>query len=82
VKICFATFEAGAFDAGSIYRFARVPANARIKRIQMGCDDLTGGPMDIGVYPINSSTAVSADCYATDIDVDTAAVPVTANWKY
>ena len=82
VKSASATFEVAAKDAGSIYRLARLPANCRIKKITIYCDACTGGPVDIGVYPTDSNTALDDDCYATDVVVTAALTFTTPNQKY
>ena len=84
VKDAVATFEVGVKDAGSIYRVCRLPSSARMKLISIKCDAaLVGGPVDIGLYPTGSSTAIDADCYANDVDVETAAITTgESNYKF
>ena len=82
VKECVATFEVGAKDVGSIYRVCRLPAHARIKKIKYYCDAMTGGPIDIGLYPINSSTALDDDCYANNAVVTAALTTGEQNRRF
>lgn len=66
---------AAADDDGSVYRFVRVPSNARIKSIKVFCDAITSGTVfDCGLYSTadDGGAVVDADCYATNVDLSTA----------
>nr|DAQ54398.1 MAG TPA: hypothetical protein [Caudoviricetes sp.] len=72
--------EAAGGDAGSTYRFASIPSNARAVRVWFVSDDLgTGVTMDVGLYqtPANGGAVVDADFFASAIDVATSAVATT-----
>lgn len=59
----------------------RIPVEAKVRSVRIAADDLgTGTTMHVGLYKDNldgTYTAVDADCFATSIDVATAAVGVT-----
>ena len=72
--------EAAGGDAGSTYRFARVPSSARVCALWFASDDLgTGLTMDVGLYKTaaDGGAVVDADLFASAIDVATAAVTET-----
>ena len=55
-------------DATSIFRFARVPSNARVRSVQLTTGDATtAGAVDIGLYDTaeNGGAAVDADLFAS-----------------
>ena len=71
------TVEAGAGDTSSTYRMVRVPSWCRISEIQLFSDDVgAAGAVDIGIYQIaaNGGAVVDADCFASAVDVNTAAL--------
>lgn len=62
-------------DAASVYRFVRLPSNARITSILLGSDAITGASAsDVGVYQTaaNGGAVVDADFFATDVDISSA----------
>jgi hypothetical protein len=56
---------AAADDNGSVYRVARIPANAVLKEITIACDAITGGTdYDLGFYDVpetNSGAVIDKD---------------------
>jgi hypothetical protein len=67
-------------DAGSVYRFVRIPSNARITSILLASDAITGATAaDVGVYrtAADGGAVVDADFFATDVDISTAAIVFT-----
>lgn len=71
------TVEAGAGDTSSTYRMVQVPSWARISDIQLFSDDVgAAGAVDIGVYQTtqNGGAVVDQDCFASAVDVNTAAL--------
>jgi hypothetical protein len=80
-KIAVDTFElADTADADDVIVF-RLPIDAIIHRLEFGCDDLgDAGTVDIGVHKKNADgtyTAVDADAFANNIDVNSSAVAMT-----
>ncbi len=66
-------------NADSVILF-RLPIDAVVDRVYFGCDDLTSGTVDIGVYKKNNDgtyTAVDDDCFASAIALGSGAVAVT-----
>lgn len=69
------TIEAANGDSiGSKYFFARVPSNARISRVDLYCDAVTSGAMDVGVYQTsqNGGAVVDADFFGSAVSIATA----------
>lgn len=70
------TVEVAAADSdGSVFRFVRVPSNARIQSIRVFCDAITAGTVyDCGLYQTaaNGGAVVDADAYASDVDLSSA----------
>lgn len=56
---------AAADDDGSVYRVARIPANAVLKEVTIACDAITGGTdYDLGFYDVpetNSGAVIDKD---------------------
>lgn len=81
VRQVWGKVEAAGGDAGSTYRFAAIPSNARAIRIWFSSDDLSGAgaTMDVGLYQTtaNGGAVVDADFFASALDVATAAVAIT-----
>lgn len=81
VRQVWGKIEAAGGDAGSTYRFASIPSNARAIRIWFSSDDLSGAgaTMDVGLYQTtaNGGAVVDADFFASALDVATAAVATT-----
>lgn len=80
VRQVWGKVETAGGDAGSTYRFASIPSNARAIRVWFSSDDLgTGVTMDIGLYQTtaNGGAVVDADFFASAIDVATSAVAMT-----
>lgn len=52
---------------GSIYRFARVRSSDRVSAVQLYCDAVTSGAMDVGIYQTaaNGGAVVDADFFAS-----------------
>lgn len=72
-----AIVEAAGGDAGSTYRFCRIPSSARVSALFFACDDLgTGLTLDIGLYKTaaDGGAVVDADFFASALDVATAAL--------
>jgi hypothetical protein len=72
-----AIVEAAGGDAGSTYRFCRIPSSARVSALFFACDDLgTGLTLDIGLYKTaaDGGAVVDADFFASAVDVATAAL--------
>lgn len=62
-------------DDASVYRFVRVPSNARITSLLVGNDAVTGGTgFDMGVYQTkaNGGLVVDADEFASNVDLSSA----------
>jgi len=62
-------------DAASVYRLVRVPSNARITRMLLASDAITGASAsDVGVYQTaaNGGAVLDADFFATDVDISSA----------
>lgn len=62
-------------DAASVYRLVRVPSNARITRVLLASDAITGASAsDVGVYrtAVDGGAVVDADWFATDVDISSA----------
>jgi len=81
VKACVDTFElADTANADDAIVF-RLPIDAVIHSLKFACDDLgTAGTVDIGLHKKNSDgtySAVDADAFANNIDVNAAAVGLT-----
>lgn len=76
MRVSVGTVEiAAADDDGSVYRFVRVPSNARINSIRVFCDAITNGTsFTCGLYKISADggAALSAACYATGFSLATA----------
>lgn len=72
------TLEAVSGDSiASVYRLARVPSNARVSRVLIGCDAITTCAGDVGVYDIasvNSGAVIDADFFASAQSLATAIV--------
>lgn len=77
-RLAVATLEAAGGDAGSTYRFVRLPAYARVHRVELASDDLgTGLTLNVGLYDVTDSAVEDADFFASAVDVATAAVART-----
>lgn len=71
------TVEMTTADAGSTYRMCQVPSNCRISEIRLYSDDVgAAGAVHIGIYrtTADGGAAVDADCFATAVDINTAAL--------
>lgn len=71
------TLEAVSGDSiGSVYRLARVPSNARVSRVLIGCDAITTCAGDVGVYEIAAAggAVVDADLFTSAQSLATAIV--------
>lgn len=86
VKTAIGTVEvAAADDNASVYRFVRVPSGARIQRVELMSDAITGGTSySAGLYKPASAggAAVDADFFAAGLDLsagNTEPVDVTFN---
>lgn len=70
---CGTVEVAAADDDGSVYRFARVPSNARIISIKRYNDAITAATVyDLGLYQTaaNGGAVVSQEAYGSDIDIN------------
>ena len=69
------TFEVAAADSdGSIYKLARIPANAVITKAELNCDAIAGSTdWDLGFYDDDEATAVDADILADGVDINAGA---------
>ena len=82
MRECVGVVEGAGGDAGSTYRFARIPSWARVTDVFFACDDLSGAAgatLDLGLYrtAADGGAVVDADFFASAIDVATAAVAWT-----
>ena len=71
------TLEAVSGDSiASVYRLARVPSNARVSRVLIGCDAITTCAGDVGVYDIAAAggAVVDADLFTSAQSLATAIV--------
>lgn len=62
-------------DIGSTFRFCRVHSSWRISRVDLFCDAVTSGAMDVGIYDIasvNSGAVIDADHFASAASIATA----------
>lgn len=70
------TVEVAAADSDtSVFRFVRVPSNARINSIRVYCDTITAGTsFDCGLYQTaaNGGAVLLATAYASAVDLSTA----------
>lgn len=75
------TFELTDTADGDIAHVFKLPVDAIVHSLKFACDDLgTAGTVDIGVYKKNDDgtySAVDADAFANNIDVNSAAVTLT-----
>lgn len=64
-------------DDGSVFRFARLPSNARVISIKRYNDAITGATVyDFGLYQTaaNGGAVVLANAYANDVDINAGTV--------
>ena len=69
------TVEAANGDSiASIYRFCRVPSNARISRVLLSCDAITSGAGDVGVYKTarDGGAVVDVDFFGSAVSIASA----------
>jgi len=62
-------------DNDSVFRFVRVPSNARISTVEIACDAITGGTdYDVGVYDTAAAggAVVSVNLFGDAIDLSSA----------
>ena len=62
-------------DDTSVFRFVRVPSNARISTVEIACDAITGGTdYDVGVYDTAAAggAVVSVNLFGDAIDLSSA----------
>lgn len=81
---CGTVEVAAADDDLSVYRFVRVPSNARIISILRSNDAITGGTSyDIGVYQtaLNGGAVVSATLFANVLDLSAAGAQVEQRYE-
>jgi len=59
-------------DAGSVWRMLRIPARARVERLEIINDDLEGATptltVNIGLYEVDGGAAKDADFFASAVD--------------
>lgn len=76
VRNSVGTVEVAAADSdGSVFRFVRIPSNARIKSIKVFCDAITAGTsFDCGLYQTaaNGGAVLLAAAFASAVDLSTA----------
>jgi len=58
----------------SVYRFCRVPSNARISRVLLSCDAITSGAGDVGVYKTarDGGAVVDVDFFGSAVSIASA----------
>lgn len=69
------TVEAANGDSiASVYRFCRVPSNARISRVLLSCDAITSGAGDVGVYKTarDGGAVVDVDFFGSAVSIASA----------
>lgn len=69
------TIEAANGDSiASVYRFCRVPSNARISRVLLSCDAITSGAGDVGVYKTarDGGAVVDVDFFGSAVSIASA----------
>jgi hypothetical protein len=86
LRVAVGTVEvAAADDDGSVYRFCRIPSGARVQRIQILNDALTGATVyDVGLYKTaaDGGAAADADVFATNVDISAGnAVPLDVTFE-
>lgn len=68
--IAFTATQAGG-DANSVWRFLRIPARARIHKLEIANDDLDSGAgalaVNVGLYEVEGGAAKDADFFASAI---------------
>jgi hypothetical protein len=76
LHVAMATVEvAAADDNNSVYRFARLPSNARVVSMRVFCDAITAGTdYNVGLYQTaaNGGAVVDDNCYADAVDLSSA----------
>lgn len=72
------TFEKGATDNnGSIYKIARLPANAVFQKIEVYNDAIAGfTDVDLGIYEEDGITEVSKNVFADALDMSAGAAQI------
>jgi len=75
------TFELAATSDDDTVMVFRLPVEAIVKSLKFGCDDLgTAGVVSLGLFTKGNDgdyKVVKADAFADDVDVNSAAVPMT-----
>lgn len=64
--------EAAGGDAGSTYKFVRLPADAIVKRVEFACDDTGDGTINLGLYDVTDAAVEDADFFASALATGTA----------
>lgn len=72
VYFAVATLETAGGDAGSTYRFVRLPADAIVKRVEFACDDTGDGTLNVGLYDVTDGAVEDADFFASALATGTA----------
>lgn len=72
VYVAQATIEAAGGDAGSTYRFIRLPANAVVHRVEWASDDTGDGTINVGLYDVTDGAVEDADFFASALATGTA----------
>lgn len=75
-------FEIGDTDNGDVTIVFKLPIDAIVHQVRFGCDDLTSGTLEIGVYKKNNDgtyTAVDADIFASAVALGSGAVAIADN---
>lgn len=76
LRVSVATVEIAAADSDtSVFRFFRLPSGARIHKLMVFCDAITGGTsFDFGLYQTaaNGGALVDVDAYASAVDLSSA----------
>lgn len=72
----FVTVSAAA-SVGSVYRFTRVPTNAKVKSLTFESEAQGAGKVQLGVYrtAADGGAVVNVNLFANDIDLTSAVVP-------
>lgn len=81
---CGTVEVAAADDDGSVFRFARIPSNARVISIRRSNDAITGGTAyELGLHQTagNGGAAADADLFGTTLDLSSAGAQVENRYE-
>lgn len=80
VKKCVDAFEIADTGNGDYYILFRLPIDAVLDKIELACDNLTSGAIDLGFYTADGDgtyTVVSVDCLADGVSLGSGAIALT-----